>query len=367
MGFLSYIVWDPDPDIFKIGVFTLRWYGLLFASGFLIGQQVIFYIFRNEGKEEKEVEVLTVYLIVSTIIGARLGHVLFYEPEKYLPNPMDIFKVWEGGLASHGAGIGIFLALYLYAWRKKQSYLAILDRIAIVVALTGALIRFGNFMNSEIVGLPTNSDYGVIFAHAPERIITQGSLGINSVNASKDPDTKPIQNYKPIQIEIEFEDKGYNEESLRSYLDSNIKQVLTRYNFVSEHIYEPTDRDLKYTLENTSDGFVANIKTFGIPRHPAQLYESISCVFIFLLLFYVWSLKKKNTPEGLLLGIFLISVFGLRFFYEFIKENQVDFENSMALNMGQILSIPMVLWGMGLVIRVLRKSPEIQGTGSPST
>lgn len=364
MGLLSYIVWDPDPNIFKIGIFTLRWYGLLFASGFLISQQVLFYIFRNEGKEEKEVEVMTVYMIVATIIGARLGHVLFYEPEKYLPNPIDIFKVWEGGLASHGAGIGIFLALYLYARIKKQRYLVILDRIAIVVALTGALIRFGNFMNSEIVGIPSNSDYGVIFAYAPERIITQGSVGINGVNASKDRETQPIGNYKPIQYKIEFEDKGYNEQNIRSYLDNNIKQVFTRYDFVSEHIYEPLDRGLNYTLENTKEGFVANIKTFGIPRHPAQLYESVSCVFIFLLLFYVWSRKKANTPEGLLLGIFLTGVFGLRFFYEFIKENQVDFENSMALNMGQILSIPLVLVGIGLIIRVLMKAPEIQGTGS---
>ena len=364
MGLLSYIVWDADPNIFQFGIFTLRWYGVLFASGFLIGQQIIFYIFRREGKKEKDVETLTVYLIISTILGARLGHVLFYEPEKYLPNPIDILKVWEGGLASHGAGIGIFLALYFYARQRKQSYLGVLDRIAIVVALTGGLIRLGNYMNSEIVGIPTESDYGVIFAHAPEQIISQGSLGITSVNASKDPDTKPIQNYKPIQFEIKFEDKGYNQENLQNYLNNNIKQVFTRYRFVSDHIYEPLDRKLDYTLESTPGGFVANIKTFGIPRHPAQLYESFSCFLIFVVLFYIWSRKKENTPDGLLFGIFLVTVFGLRFFYEFIKENQVDFEDSMALNMGQILSIPMVLVGVRLVIRVFRNAHQTQGTGS---
>ncbi len=364
MGLLYYIVWDPDPSIFKIGIFTLRWYGLLFALGFLISQQVLFHIFKKEGKNEKEVEVLTVYMIVATIIGARLGHVLFYEPARYIASPVEIIKVWEGGLASHGAAIGILLALYVYARRSNSSYLAVVDRIVIVVALTGSLIRFGNFMNSEIVGLPTESDYGVIFARAPERVMTQGSLGIRSVNASKDPDTQPIKNFKPIKFQIEFENKGYNEENLHNYLDNNIKQVFTRYEFVSEHIYEPEDRDLDFTLKDTGDGFVAYVRTFGIPRHPAQLYESLSCILIFLLLFYIWSRRKDKTPEGLVLGLFLITIFGLRFFYEFVKENQVDFEDAMTLNMGQILSIPLVLIGVGLVIRVLTMGKAVQGTGS---
>ena len=101
---LSYIVWSPKPYIVDLGFTELRWYGLLFALGFIISQQIMFHIFKKEGKKERQVEVLTLYMVVATIIGARLGHVLFYEPARYLSNPLDILKVWEGGLASHGGG-----------------------------------------------------------------------------------------------------------------------------------------------------------------------------------------------------------------------------------------------------------------------
>src|SRR6478609_5268454 len=171
MNLFSYIIWNASPDIFTLPIpfidkeLTLRWYGLLFALGFLISQQILYYIFKKEGKPEKDVDTLTIYMVIATIIGARLGHVLFYEPERYLSNPVDILKIWEGGLASHGAAIGILFALWLYS-RKKfvgQNYLQTLDRIVILVCLTGALIRFGNFFNSEILGKPTDNPLGIVF------------------------------------------------------------------------------------------------------------------------------------------------------------------------------------------------------------
>ena len=144
---LSYVVWDPNPAIFS-GFERMRWYSMLFALGFIISQQFMVYFFRTEGQKEELVDKLTIIMVVATIIGARLGHVLFYEPEKYLSNPLDILKVWEGGLASHGAAIVILLSLWFYAKRTPgQNYLWVLDRIAIVTAMTGALIRFGNLMN----------------------------------------------------------------------------------------------------------------------------------------------------------------------------------------------------------------------------
>ncbi|MBD0257734.1 MAG: prolipoprotein diacylglyceryl transferase, partial [Cytophagales bacterium] len=157
LSFLQYITWDVSPEILDTEYFSIRWYGLLFALGFLLGQQILIYIFKKEGKPASDVEVLTVYMVLSTIIGARLGHCLFYEPEYYLSNPLKILKIWEGGLASHGATIGILFALWLYARKKKdQSYLWVVDRIVITVALAGGLIRLGNLMNSEIIGKPTD-------------------------------------------------------------------------------------------------------------------------------------------------------------------------------------------------------------------
>src|SRR5690606_12087880 len=144
----------------------------LFALGFLISQQILYYIYKKEGKPETDIDVLTLYMVVATIVGARLGHVLFYEPQRYLSDPVSILKVWEGGLASHGAAAAILFALWLYSRKKKpgQSYLQVVDRIVIVVALTGALIRLGNFFNSEIIGIPTHNESGIVFA----RDVTKG-------------------------------------------------------------------------------------------------------------------------------------------------------------------------------------------------
>jgi len=211
LSFLQSITWDVSPEILDTEYFSIRWYGLLFALGFLLGQQILIYIFKKEGKPESDVEVLTVYMVLSTIIGARLGHCFFYEPEYYLENPLKILKIWEGGLASHGATIGILFALWLYARKKKdQSYLWVVDRIVITVALAGCLIRLGNLMNSEIIGKPTDVPWAFIFTAVDDK-----------------------------------------------------------------------------------------------PRHPAQLYEAISCFILFGFLFWLWNRRKAKTPEGSLLGILL--------------------------------------------------------------
>jgi phosphatidylglycerol---prolipoprotein diacylglyceryl transferase len=251
MTALSYIVWDVSPELFSAGFLTIRWYGVLFALGFLVAQYIMVQIYKTEGRPEKEVDALTIYMIAGTVIGARLGHCLFYEPEYYLVRPLEILKVWEGGLASHGAAAGIILTVYLFAKKHKNTFLWQLDRIVIIVPLVGAFIRIGNLMNSEIVGKATDMPWGFIF----------------------------MRNF-------EFEQ---------------------------------------------------------VPRHPSQLYEAISCIFIFLFLWWIYKKNKGIIPDGRLFGIHTVLLFSLRFFYEFLKENQVDFENTLALNMGQILSIPLIL------------------------
>lgn len=270
---ISYIIWNIDPDLFTIpeiggfGPFTVRWYGLLFAAGFLIGQQIMVHIFKKEGKPLEDIDALTLFMVISTVLGARFGHFLFYEPEVLLKNPLEVILPPYAGLASHGAGIGIFIGLWLYSRSRKatgQTFPWILDRMVILVALAGAFIRFGNLMNSEIVGRPTDAPWGFIF--------------------------------------------------------------------------------------------MKNMEYQQIPRHPAQLYESISCLLLFFVLLWLWNKKKQNTPQGSLIGIFLIWVFSLRFLYEFLKENQEAFENTMTLNMGQILSIPAVLVGVYFVWRSSQKS-----------
>ncbi|WKN42470.1 prolipoprotein diacylglyceryl transferase [Tunicatimonas pelagia] len=388
LSLFEFIVWTANPEVFSWEwlSWSPRWYGLLFAAGFLISQQILFYIFRKEGHKESDVETLTVFMVLATILGARLGHVFFYEPAKYLSNPIDIFKIWEGGLASHGAAVGILFALFLYSnydikynplkaeghfkrqKRPRQSWLWVVDRIVIVVALTGGLIRFGNFMNSEIIGKPTQSDYGVVFGYSLIEAL-ENTQGIESVTiaASDRPDPAPVNPegpafsseespYRPIDVSITFGEGGYQEAEIRNYLENQVKDVLTRYASIREHIYEPTSTPLNYELNQRRGAYVATIQTFGIPRHPAQLYESGTTFMVFLLLLFLWSRMREKTPEGLFLGLFLIFVFGLRFVHEFFKENQVDWEGDIPLNMGQWLSIPLVLIGLYLLFVVVPKN-----------
>ncbi|NIJ51280.1 prolipoprotein diacylglyceryl transferase [Dyadobacter arcticus] len=272
---ISYILWDASPEIFTIpeffglGPFPVRWYGLLFAGGFLIGQQIMIHIFKKEGKPLEDIDALTLYMVLATVIGARVGHFLFYEPEVLFKNPLEVIIPPYSGLASHGAIIGIVTGLWLYARSRRasgQTFLWVADRMVITVALAGAFIRFGNLMNSEIVGRPTDVPWGFIFK-----------------------------------------------------LNTEFRQI---------------------------------------PRHPAQLYESISCFILFFVLLWIWNKYKAATPRGLMVGVFFIWVFTLRFLYEFLKENQEAFEDNYALNMGQILSIPAVLLGIYFIIQSRRNPIE---------
>ncbi|EKB51282.1 prolipoprotein diacylglyceryl transferase [Cecembia lonarensis] len=355
---LSYVVWSPNPAVFP-SFERLRWYSLLFATGFIISQQIMFYIYRKEGEDEKLVDRLTIYMVLSTIIGARLGHVLFYEPEKYLSNPIDILKVWEGGLASHGAAIAILIALYLYARKiPSQSYLWVVDRIVIVVAMTGALIRVGNLMNSEIGGKPTASDSGFVFARDTEEILETMRIPILSVDAYKPGDRSSEltgNGIVPVNFDIHIEKGGFSEADLRTALETDVKYVLTRFRSSQKYLSESPETPLNYNLTDKGDHYLATVFTFGVARYPTQIYEAATYFIIFLLLYFLWQKYQSRLPDGLFLGLFLISVFGMRFVWEFLKENQVDFEEGLTFNMGQALSIPLVIGGVVLVILALKR------------
>lgn len=365
---IDFIIWNGSPEIFSIGPFTMRWYGLLFALGFLVTQQILYYIHRHEGKPEKDVDTLTIYMAVATILGARLGHVIFYQPEMIWQEPLSIFLPFEfspfrftglQGLASHGAAIGILFGLWLYSRKKKpyQNYLQVLDRIVILVCLVGAFIRLGNFFNSEIIGKPSNNPLSVVFINRVTEAIQHDGNKNNPVEylSVKRTDLPEGQNGRiPIDIMMVFK-KDVTEQQAYAFVANNVKFYL---NEMTEFVDEPVNNTLQYQVVKESEGnFAARVRTFGIARHPAQLYESISCIVLFVFLFWYWSRYKINLPEGRIFGIFMILLWTLRFAYEFLKENQVSFEDQLPLNMGQILSIPMVLVGVVVLIRSYRKTP----------
>jgi phosphatidylglycerol---prolipoprotein diacylglyceryl transferase len=263
---LQIIPWDVNPEIFRIGSFAVRWYGLLFASSFLFGYIIMKKIFDNENLNIAVLDRLTVYMAVGTIVGARLGHCFFYEPGYYLSHPLEILKIWHGGLASHGAAIGILIALWLFVRREKKDYTWVIDRIAIVVALSGFFIRMGNLMNSEIYGVETTLPWGFVFLRNGETA----------------------------------------------------------------------------------------------PKHPTQIYEGLSYLIIFILLYWIYWRKKGEHIQGLPISLFLILVFTARFFIEFVKEPQVEFENTMKLDMGQWLSIPFIIAGFVWLYFSLKQKKRLE-------
>jgi prolipoprotein diacylglyceryl transferase len=260
------ITWNIDPEIFSIGKHAIRWYGLMFALAFLTGYWIFKRYLRGDKLTSEMVDSLLIYIAIGAIVGARLGHCLFYEPDYYLRNPLQILFIWKGGLASHGGIIGLFLALWLYIRKYKIPFLWLIDRIAIVVALANAYIRIGNFFNSEIYGRPTNLPWGV--------------------------------------------------------------------EFIRDRLYDSITGEILPT----------------VARHPTQIYEALSCFLIFIASFIFYRKRNMAIRDGFIFSISMIAQFSARFLIEFLKNDQVAFEAGMKFNMGQLLSLPFILAGIGLVL-----------------
>ena len=166
---MDYLIWNVDPEIFRFGPIAPRWYGLLFASSFLMGYLVMVQIYRNEKRPAENLSSLFTYIFLGTLIGARLGHVIFYQPDYYLWRPWEILMIWQGGLASHGGFFGVLLAIYFYSRKYAgMGFLELADRSAIPALLAASFIRIGNFFNSEILGEPSNVAWAIIFAQVDD-------------------------------------------------------------------------------------------------------------------------------------------------------------------------------------------------------
>ncbi len=375
---LQYIIWHGSPSILQLSDnLDIRWYSLFFALGFIISQQIGAYIFKKDGLSTTDFERLTLYMILATILGARLGHVLFYDFAYFMKHPIEIFLpvtftptfkfVGYQGLASHGAAFGILTAIFLFAsyrivyrfplkiiFQKQkqawQKFFWVVDRVVIVIFLAGSFIRLGNFMNSEIIGKPTKSNYGVLYFHDVKERLFALSPAIRTVSLAKKIDNGH-RDYPPVQLTLVFDDPRLEKSILEHYLSTNLREYLSQDPIITSHIYQNLATPLQYTLhKNRHHAYTAVIDIQGIPRHPAQLYEIASLLPFFFIFFFWWKKKRHQIRPGILLACFLVIVFGFRFFYEFFKEHQVDFEKNLVLNMGQILSIPLVLAGICFLV-----------------
>lgn len=264
---LDFINWNVDPVMFHIGSFGLRYYSFGFVFAFVFGYIILNKMFAKEKVETKYLDSLVIWMFMAVLIGARLGHCLFYEPSYYLTAdhwleivlPINLatgeFTGYEG-LASHGAAIAILLSIWLYCRKYKTNGWWLLDRLVIIVALAGTFIRLGNLFNSEIYGVETSLPWGFIFERNHETV----------------------------------------------------------------------------------------------PKHPTQLYESLSYLIIFVVCLMIYRKKDGKLHNGRLFGYWLIALFGMRFLIEFVKEEQVAFEQGMTLDMGQWLSVPFIVAGAVLVV-----------------
>jgi len=256
---VEFFVWNADPVLASLGPVTVHWYGALFALAIISGLQVLKWCYIQEKVDVESLDNLLMYAVIGIVVGARLAHCLLYDPGYYLSNPLKILAIWEGGLASHGGGLGVIIAAYFYQKRYKMSFMWLLDRLAISTALFGFFVRFGNFINSEIIGIETSVPWAIVFSR----------------------------------------------------------------------------------IDN-------------LPRHPAQLYEAISYLAIFAVLFVAYRFTKIRQYSGALLGGFLVMIFTARFVIEFVKIKQAAYSSELTFSTGQLLSIPFFIVGLILLVRAYR-------------
>ena len=260
---MEYFEWNANPVLMSFGSLSIHWYGVLFAAAILSGFGVMNWIYKRENKSIEQLESLQIYMLIGIVVGARLGHCLFYDPAYYLSNPLKILAINEGGLASHGGGIGAILATLYYAKKNSINFLYLLDRLAIPTALFAFFVRMGNLMNSEILGLQTDVPWAVVF----------------------------------LRVDV-------------------------------------------------------------IPRHPVQLYEALAYLSIFIVLALLYVFKSEKIKSGFLFGLFLMLVFSARIAVEFVKERQAAYSDAMVFSTGQMLSVPFLLIGLGLIILSFYKKKQ---------
>lgn len=287
----AFIDWQPSAELFQIGSYSIRWYALMWATGLISGYFIVRHLYQQQRIPQEKFDPLFLYCLFGILIGARLGHCIFYEPERFLTSTQGIIEMllpiriqpdgsWAyhgyAGLASHGGAIGAFIAMLIYSKRCDVKFLTVLDNVCIATPLTAACIRIGNLMNSEIVGKQTDVPWAFIF----------------------------------------------------------------------------------HTRDAMVDGQL-------VPRHPAQLYEALAYIAIFIIAFIIYNANRKkpepsaiNAGSGFYFGLCLALIFLFRFFIEFLKKEQVDFERGMTLDMGQLLSLPFIIVGIYFTLRPLIKSRQ---------
>ncbi|MBJ2172841.1 prolipoprotein diacylglyceryl transferase [Aureibaculum sp. A20] len=302
MIFSLAIDWNFNPDIIKIGSFPIKYYSLMYVLAFIVGLQLMKRIYTKDNISLEKLDSIFIYTVIAMLLGARIGHYVFYEEdytlaEVFLPFKLDPFE-YTGfqGLASHGAAIGIIIAMYFYSKKVvKKPLLWTLDRLVIPTALGAMFVRLGNLFNSEIVGKATGTDFGFKFIR------------------------NDISEYKAMAI-------------------TQAKTVNKAYDLIAN------SSRFKEVLAEVPN------------RYPTQIYEATGYVITFFVLWYIYWKTDKKQKHGYLFGVFMVMLWSIRFIIEFYKEWQGGIETlfNVNLNTGQLLSIPLVLVGLFFMFRPVK-------------
>ena len=304
------------------------------------------------------------FAVLGTLLGARLGHVVFYQHEILTNNLWEIFKFWKQGLSSHGSAFGILLSMFFLVHKvqirkgrirfinrfsPENSYLKIMDRFVIGIAIGAVFIRVGNLVNSEIIGKPTQSNYGIVLLNPfTDKLMHTLPFVEHVAYAYSGSDFAP--GYPNLDISVTFKNRPYYEKRIEAGIQRHLIKMLPSDPGDYESIFNPKGRDLKFNINRNKGAKTLVFSAVGVSRHPSQLYEAATLFLIFLILFGIWKFKGTQIKEGSILGWFLVLLFSLRFAQEYLKENQVMMERSMPLNFGQLLSLPFIIFGLILVV-----------------
>lgn len=346
----SYFIWDIRSEL-TIGFFSLRWNAVLIIAAYITSRQILFYIYKKEGKPITDAATFTTYLVIGALLGARVGHVILYQPELIWTEPLQIIFPFEfqpsfrftgaGGFSVHGAALGILALIWLYNRKNKpgQKYFQLLDRTTISAAVAAFMILTGSMLNSDITGKRTESRTGTIFIKSVTKGLLQipccvmripgGPNPLRAINAEKDErDLKQSDGYQSVIIYLFFK-PGASEKLVTEFLIGDVKNFLYER---SQVVYEPGTRPLDYSISRGTDGeYIGRIKTLGVPRYPVQVFEAISYLLLSVLLFLYWNTHKTSTQPAALFGYFMTIFWALHFAYGFLKENETAVERAFDL------------------------------------
>jgi prolipoprotein diacylglyceryl transferase len=368
MNVFGFISWDVAPELITSPI-TLRYYSLFFAISFLLGFYLIKKMMAKENAPESWTDKIFFYVFIGTILGARLGHVFFYEPDYYMSHPLEILKIWEGGLASHGAAIAVIISLWLYAkFVTKKSFFFGADKVVITIAIAAALIRLGNLANSEIIGERSDSSTAIFFEHEAKNNATsilnnhidlEDHFTINDVSFERSENVLDTLNFSyplaTLKVILSPKEGTQNNLEKANFVAKSFQNLTLEHIKTEDYHYFSTKRPIKTFA--AGEYMILEVPVGLIPRFPTQIWEALSYFVLFIILMIGYWKKQWYRREGLLFGIFLTFLFGARFIIEFWKEEQTDLTGNSMLTMGQWLSVPAILIGIFIIVRAIKKEP----------